>query len=565
MAINEKQAAILLERRADSLENRDLKLSRLDREHLRRWLKPEKPLAIKAIILLLLQGFVELFLIVVSHRYLSLPLSLQTAATRLSLLIVLLGAIYLTIYFQAIKNERTLVINIINNLRRRWFRLALSRKEREANWEEKSRLLAKVSYHLPLLASGLTNSLIGVIRFVMLVALALLLVLAYIPRLWWLLILSIFFSLFIGIAAFFISRKYVSRETTFYSRIIRFLDFSLTDWQFTRTFGRQGRLLADFDHLVDIDSYFRVRRDLWLRFGGGLIFVFLIVLAVAGDSLSSHFSAWLSWAGLKADFSLAIFAIYFSRLLYESLRAGLYSFPLFLGLKLSLPERGIPKNGRHPFTEKINLAFTSRKFRPFKGAKYLKDLNFSFQEGKRYLFVGRARSGKSALAKIFCGYGDYGRRAWVIKQNRRRYQYNSFFKIFAPFYYLGDDFNSQRSLLEVLSGKTKEEVSPSDVERLAAIIRDNPEFSGIFLENDDWRAKANRFLKNRKDVLAIQVLSCLYRQPRFVAIDNCWLDREDEEVNTWLKIMAVKMPNSVLVFFAAANNSVVPVDKVYEI
>lgn len=551
MDIDREQINLLRARRSERWEALSLWPTRDNLNYLGRFFKRQKKLFLAAIVFLFTQGLFEVILVIISHRYLkNSEIFSSLNYQRLSLILLVLSIIYLAVYFLAIKSERTLIIRLINDLRLKWFKLALQRPSNESDLEYKGLILAKISYHLPLLSTGLTNSLIGVARYLLLVIILFFLCFIFGFNFFWLLLGVVIISLLIILAAFFVSKNYVSRETTFYSKIIRLVDFSLSDWSFTKLFKRERAILRDFNYLVDLDSYFRVRRELYLRFGGGIIFVVLIFSSLFLDVFGESVSTFLNSSAAVTKFSLAVVLIYFSRLLYESLRIGLYSVPFLLGLSLSVPTSNPKKIGLALAPNFSEVIFKSHKVKFFKQGGYHKNLEFKFKAGGRYLITGPRRIGKTLLAKLLTGASHYGNRAWLIKAKGQRYFYHDFFEKYRSFYYLDPKFTSQRTLLEVALGQEKQDLRSEDIERITERVKAHAELRDIFFEKEDWRLKANKFLTNPKNTLLLQVLYCLEKKPYLIALDNLWLDSEDSDIIALLKLLDRELPQSILVFFA---------------
>ncbi len=566
MGLEKEQINLTRRRRLARWSNTRLKPTREHLDYLRKFLRHNKKLFLAAVSLLFIQGLAEIGLIVVSHQYLKADakFSVLVNSRNLFLLIAVGALLYLLSSFIAVKSERTLIIKLINELRLKWFKLSLFQSAKERNLEAKGALLAKISYHLSLLSTGLGNSLAGAVRWFILILILVFLNFIFGWKFLWLSISAVAGSLAVAVGAFYISRNYVTRETTFFSRIIKLVDFTLSDWQFTKYFGRERETLADFNELVDFDSYFRVRRDLWLRFSGSLVFVILILLSWLVSLFNEPLLAFFA-TGADSRFILIIFLIYLSRLMYEGLRVGLYSVPFALGLILSVPEKSAGKISRRlepPFQE---IVFQLVKAKLFKRAAYQNNLNFCFHRGGRYLVSAAPRRGKSILARLFVGLGQYARRAWIIKADKKRFFYNDFFAAYSGFYNIDPGFASSRTILEVALGKEKTRIKEEEFIRLSALVNNHEELRDIFFERNDWRLRADRFANNAKNVLLLQVLYCLTRKPFLITVDNFWLDRGDTEIDALLCLLAKELPDSIIVFFAGAKRDLLPYDKSYEI
>lgn len=568
MALSQEKINIMRQRRWERLESGSLWPKPKAREFLKFFARKEKRLLRATLLLLLTQGLLEVALIIASHRYLRTSSFSFEAISRPALFILffILASLYLFTSYAAIKNERTFVVYLINELRARWFKLFLFKRTEEHNLGDKSWLLAKLSYHLPLLSTGLDNSLIASIRWLLFMIILVFIAFIFSAKLLILAALALIVSLLIGWLGFFVSRRFVSREATFYSHIIRWVDLNLSDWKFVKNFQQERKVMKEFDNLVELDSYFRVRRNLWLRFSTSIIFILLIFFSFATGSWSNRVDYFFGSASLDSRFLMIVVLIYFSRLLYESVRAGLYSVPLFLGLKLAVPESKARKLGSNLELKFKKIVFQAQRIKLFKKGSYQKFF-FNFIAGGRYLIIGKNRAGKSALARLFVGQANYGRRAWIIKKDNQRFVYNDFFHKFSNFYYLDPEFTSQRSILEVVCGLDKKFISSEDLELASNLVEQNSELKAVFYEREDWRFRADKFCVNAKNILVLQILHCLIKKPAIITVDNFWLDKNDLEINKLLSLLTKLLPNSLVIFFTTtdSDNNVVSYEEKYQI
>ena len=257
--------------------------------------------------------------------------------------------------------------------------------------------------------------------------------------------------------------------------------------------------------------------------------------------------------------------IYFSRLLYESLRVGLYFVPLSLGLALSIPVFSPRELGSEKKLDVQRLIFTSAKTKLFRQAPSYRRFNYEFVPGGRYLILGGIRSGRTSLAKIFTGQAEYGRRAWLIKSDGQRFFYNDFFSQYAGFYYLDPKFTSVRSLLETVVGKVKTDISSQDFAKVSELVNQHSELRDVFFEREDWRLSAERLCANARGALVLQIIYCLLNKPSLIAIDNFWLEREDADNMALLKLLGRLLPDSIIVCFAGVDKDLFNYQNKYEI
>jgi len=567
MVSNQEKIKLLRRRRVQRLDNRPLWPSREHLDYLFKFFYKQRRLLYFSLACLFLQGLFEVALILISHRYLksSYGINLAVSTRALLILILIIAALYLSMSFGAIKSERVLIIRLINDLRARWFKFFLYKRPEEYSLENKGMLIAKVSYHLPLLSTGMANSLAGAVRWLMFIAILLFLSFVFGYKLLIFALIAIIIGLLVAAIGALVSYRFVTKETTFYSQIIRLLDFNLSDWRFVKTFKRERAVVKEFDSLVELDSYFRVRRDLWLRFSVSLVFIFLVLISFGAGTWNSRLEYFFGAASLDTRFVMIIALVYFSRLLYESLRVGLYSVPLALGLKLSVPEFAPRHLGANKDLKAKSLIFSSTKTKLFKRSSSYRAFKFEFKRGERYLVNGGLRSGRSFLARLLAGQAVYGRRAWIIKLAKKRYFYNEFFDKYGGFYYFDPKFSSERSLLETVLGKEKTSVSALDLSRASTLVNQYPQLREIFGEREDWRYRADKFCTNTKNIFLIQAIYCLLNPPYLITIDNAFLDREDDEIKSIISLLDKLLPHTIIVAFAGAKDASFNYQKTYEI
>ncbi len=552
----------LRRRRSDRLINKPLWPEKEEVNYLLGFFKSKKRLLQSALFFLVIQGVLEVLLIVISHRYLK---SSYLAINNRYLLYVisLVSLFYLSTAFLAVKKERTLIVRLINDVRSRWFRLFLHKRPEENNLEKKSFFMAKVSYHLPLLATGLSNSLAGSIRFVLFISIMLLLAVIFSFKLLWFVLAAIILSLTLGLLATWVSYNYVTRETTFYSSIIRLMDFSLSDWRFVKKFKRERAIAQEFDELVELDTYFRVRRDLWLRFSVSIVFVLLVFISFFASSLSNAIEYFFGTASFDTRFIIVIAFVYFSRLLYEAVRVGLYSIPLFLGLKLATPRFSPRRLGKNKELSSNLLEFKSTKTRLYKQLKKYQAFNYIFKKSGRYLFYTDNQLTSGALAQVFSGLSVYGRRSWVIKAEGKRYFYNEFFDKYKAVFYIEPNFNSERSLLETILGKEKGSISDEEFLALSSLVNSHEQLRDIFYEKEDWRFLASKFCTNSYNIFLVQFIHCLITRPYMMVIDAQFLSIDNEKIISLIKLANELLTETIIIVFANKNNNIINYDEIF--
>lgn len=474
--------------------------------------------------------------------------------------------IYLAVSFFALMLERKMVISFINTLRRSWYILMLGSAEHTMTNERKADFIAKVSYHFPLVSLGIDNSALGTIRW-LLSACVLLSVGSIGGSSLFLLSLGlVIISLFIGLIAFLIANYYVSQEVASYSQVIRSISNNLSEFPLVKTFRRENDSMKELDSRVEIDTYFRIRRDLWLRYFNKVIYTFIFVstfcLIILGLYYPEVFSRFYTNESL---FLISILSIYSLRLMYEAGRAGLYLPPLRLGLLLSIPEI-IPSDLHDQKMIKWKtIEFRSNKTKLHNEGRYYKQLTILLEEKKRYLFFAEPYIGKTSLAEVFAGKARFNRNGWLVKVDDGRFDYRSWHKLDIKSYYISSYFLSERTVGEIVLGKNNEHISSEDLLLVYEAAQKHAIFSRIISKKRFVGESLKSFETNKSFLFAIYTLHCLICRPSMIIIDNQWLDLNYPEINDLLKLIDHEMVESTVIYFSRLNNDIISYNKKYEI
>jgi ABC-type antimicrobial peptide transport system ATPase subunit len=536
----------------------------LHRRYFRVFWEKHKLLILGTLGLLVAQGAVETILIVIGRSRLAFENGLNPSPFFWGILTLLLGLFIVNSFF-SIKQEKTLTVTLINNLRRRIFKNYLGKAPEEMKAERQADLIAKISYHLPLVSMGISNSFFGIIRWLIYLVSAA--VVAYLAGLNVLLISGSFLALsaVIAVAAYFTVKQYISQEVTFYSQILKHVNLSLSEKYFSKNFNLEPVIMRKFDRLVNFDSIFRIRRDLWMKMGAKIIFALLLVVSVLSNIFYNDLLVRINLIRPELKFLYVFLLIYLSRVAYEALRVGLYIFPAKLGFSLTnvplgeYQHRGNIKNIRQ------EIIFYSPKTKLFKAGKYYHDLKFIFSRGGRYLFYGSNLSGKTVLAKLFFGGAAFNPQAIKIKIDGRRLDFPQYQKKFNQVYFFDPNFNSQKSLLEIIIGADREETPFAEIAGALAVAADYPAIAGLVSPDNNFNVSAGKIWGNYLSAFALQALHCLVAKPSLIIIDNLWLDLDYPRINEILQTLSQKLPEAIIIAFANKNQNNLNYDKRYDL
>ena len=206
------------------------------------------------------------------------------------LVLTMIGAALLAFAFSRfleIYLEKWLLIEWANRLRRSWYGKALIGTG-DADSFGLSRLMTKITYHFGLLQMGLKNAFFCIPKLV--VGPIALIVAAFFIS-WPLLVFvcgSILTGLFLIWIGNYLAKNYVSQDQTLYSRMLLEIQSTVGNRLTHRQQGNIAELVESFDELVQLDSHFRLRRELWVRFSPQVVFLILSLIAIAIISLESN-------------------------------------------------------------------------------------------------------------------------------------------------------------------------------------------------------------------------------------------------------------------------------------
>lgn len=533
--------------------------SKRHRDYILKFIKNNRLIFISVLMLLLIQGTIEALLIFFGKNKLSFDNNFSDAYFWRTIL--LLVSAFLVASFLAIKQEKTLVIKFINDLRRRIFNNYLSKNLEKMSHEGQADLIAKIAYHLPLVSSGVSNSIIGIFRWLIYFFSASLVVIFSGLNIW---VIAPFFgvtSLLIAIISYFIVKQYISQEVTFYSQIIKHSNLSLSERQFVKNYNLEKDVLKKFDDLVKFDSLFRVRRDLWIKMVFRSIFVLLILVSILTNIFYSEVAAWVNLINPDKKFLYFFLLIYLSRLFTESARIGLYFFPAQLGISLTNIKTDKSQR-RYNITRISNtISFKSKKTKIYQTGSYLKKMDYSFFKGGRYLFSGGSYLLKRFLALLFGGQLAYKNKTIHVRIDDKRLSFVEFQKNFSSTWFINPDFYSEKSILEIIIGQDRESTTFLEIEKALRLLEENGELTKLFSLDNNFSLSAKNVWLDYQKSFALQTVHCLLAKPDLIIIDSRWLNNNCQEIEKIIKILSEKLPEAIIVIFSDKENNYLNYDK----
>jgi ABC-type multidrug transport system fused ATPase/permease subunit len=473
--------------------------------------------------------------------------------------------VYLAVMFHAIRCEKGFSIAVINDIRRQWLATTMQRSVFGLSHSDKGALLSKLSYHLSLLQMGLASCLFPFVQWCLSTIGLIVIAIVVGPRL--VLVVFALIPVNIGILClgYVVSRRYVSQDQTLYSKILRYLSDTFNEFSHIKLAGKEAATVRDFDAMVDVDSYFRVRRELWMRYGNTIIFA---VLAFAGAVLCL---VEIYYPFLQVDHSIDYVVVgvvlgLLVKLAYLSLRVGLFAFPLKLGLVICTSEHFPVRRSRRPPLEGFeSIAYSSRKAKLSRTGSYRRDLAFAFQRGERVLITGAAGSGKTSLGRLFAGIAGGSRGGpWMVRTGSERLSYRQWAERQRDFHIIDPHFQTESTIFELFTrDRARHSSLAGDVEAMCERLHGIDELAFVFDHGKGVGRRLDRRTFSFAEMGILQMACCLLSPPALLVIDNMWLDLGHQRLDQMIRRLGRELVTTTIVCGATTTSQLMDHDQVH--
>jgi hypothetical protein len=471
---------------------------------------------------------------------------------------------YVVLVYLAIFYERKFVLGITNKIRETMFANVVNKEVTRVPAHERMSIITKISYHLSLFTLGLDNAGVSAVRWIFyFTALAVYIIVFHQSYVYYL--LGVFAaSLILYWAAYKIADNYVSKEAASYSKIVDQIVNTFFNFNLIKKLRMENSVKKMLNRVVAVDTYFRIRRDIWIRYSSRVVIILLIIGTAFFAILRNSHAININLNGNL--FFHGVIVVYAVRLLYMSVRAGIYTTPLRMGIFLCVPKNEIFANKSRVKWNWKQITFISNKVKLFEEGAYFKDFRITLQKGERYLFTSASSySGKTALAELFTGMTRFSRHSYLVKVGNERMAYNEWAETFAKKYLLIALAPSYLTVGEFLFGKSKQNIIGSDVEVVNEIISQNPVFNQLSFANNMLANPMEVYATNYITQFILHALGIMINRPELIAIDNFWIDLKYPEINNMLLYIDEALPNSTIVVFARNTNQILKYNKIYEV
>lgn len=563
----ESKLSLFQRRRDIRSNNRSLELESWHYLFLKNFIKRQKKQLLFLLTVLLIQVFIEVGLFIYSKYvdgYLASSLN-KSLASKLLIVLIIGVIVYLVCAFIYLWIEKTLLVQLINELRVRWFSVGLYRQPSKTTSFEKARLVAKLTYHFSLVQAGFSSAFSGTLRWIINNIILLLFCFFIDTSALTRVLISIPVAVILGLIGYLIGRNYLSREASLSTAIITHITQSLDKVGLLQNQHREQESLQEMDKMVYLDSQLKVRRNLWMEFGFRILFTF----GVLGAGLVAYIVMFVPQINieqliLNQTIVSGLVLVYITRQLYLGLRVGLFLVPLKIGLALSLPG---PENlyiKKNILSIKKDIEFSSDKVKLSVDNNYLHNLKLVFSLGKSYLIYGKERVGKTTLSYILSGKATSDGNPWIIRVDGKRYRYKNWCLTYNKNYYLPVLSLGSATIVEIIAGCNGIDLNEKIINKVSELTS-VPALSFIKQLPKFISTRADNKKISHTERQLIELASCLFIKPQMVVIDNLITDNKDPRIVEMIQLICSQLKDSVIICFSTEKNSYTKYEKIFKI
>ncbi len=258
------------------------KLDRIQKDFLKSFVKTHKKIIWWIVSLIIVETFLGLSLPTISHFYLEKSFALMNYKTFMivGISLIVLIVLYMINSYYRIYIAQKFSLTLINEIREAWYTYFVKHSAAFNRKFDCKKLMTKLLYHVQLLRMGLDNVFYQVIQATLLYIAIILFAFLFNPKLFVVLWVSLPVVLIVYVVMDYIGRYYVTREQTFNSRIVSHLADSLLNFDVLKTQAREEEKVREFDNYIQLDTFFRIRRQLWVQYSNRLLYGLMLLFGV---------------------------------------------------------------------------------------------------------------------------------------------------------------------------------------------------------------------------------------------------------------------------------------------
>jgi len=545
-------------------ELRYSRLNPIQKLFLKKFLKQNKGKIILLFVLCAVEVVLSLSLPLLSHFYLQKYFALLNYSTFifLGILIFILIALYLLNSYFEIYFNVNIGLNLINKIRRAWYKYFL---KHSAAFEKKfngRKLLTKMVYHVQLLYMGMESVVYGSFQAILLYLGIIIFSFLFNPQLFIVLWVALPIIMIIFIVTDYIGRYYITREQTFNSRIVNHLADSLINFNVIKSQGREVEKINEFSNYIDIDAYFRTRRNLWVQYSNRVLFAGIMLFGVLLYFVQLYLP-FIKFDSINNVASTGFILGFFARILFITSRVGIFYQAFKLGLQLCAPTftlKSIEKTEQRDWNKVI---FKSQKTKFSNIGEFIKDFNFEIEKSGKYLIYSKGMFGKSTLARLIAGTKDS--RSVTLRVDTR-FMKSEKWTFFNHNKYLIAPFSSMEMTIgEFVFAKNNTAITPEDVTKAYLQLKQYGIFDFLFNSTNLFGKTINKSNLSSTEETLIQIAYLILNPKKLIVIDHSCLDKANERVIEGIKLLDSLNPKATIVVFDSDKNSILKYKKTYEL
>ena len=542
-------------------ELRYTKLNPLQKKFLHKFVSRNKGKIILLLLLCAVEVLLSLSLPLLSHFYLQKYFALLNYGTFILLggLIFILIAVYLLNSYFEIYFNVNIALRLINKVRETWYRYYLKHSAAFHRKFDGKKLLTKMVYHTQLLFMGMESVVYGSFQAVLLYIGILIFTFIFNTQLFIVLWLALPVVVIIFILTDFIGRYYITREQTFNSRIVSHLSDSLLNFNVIKAQNRETSKIKEFSNLIDIDTYFRTRRNIWVQYSNRVLYAAILLFGVLLYFVQIYLP-FIKFDSVNSVASTGFILGFFVRILFLVSRVGIFFQAFKLGMQLCSPSFSM-KRIEAPVTPNWDkIVFKSQKTKFSNIGKFIKDFNFEIEKGGRYLIYSSGMYGKSTLARMISGNKE-------IESITLRID-SSFVKSKKWTYMNGDRYlvepiNSvDITIGEVLFAKPNIQIGQEDINEAYGKLARYKFFEFLFQNTNLFGKRITQINLSDTEAALLQIAYLILHPKMLIVIDHSCLNKGVSEA---LKLLESSNPKATIVVFDSSKNSILKYNKIYEL
>lgn len=473
--------------------------------------------------------------------------------------------ILIGVSFAIIRLGQMICFKLTNQIKKHWLIHFFQTPSSDSSKLSDGSLMAKMVYHTQLMKMGLERVVLEGGKGAIFYAVILIAALFFSSTtVFWLCLGFPLLCLSFWIA-FLIGRHYISQEQTLNSRLIKVLLHQMNNLPQTQSLGLAQERFNDLSNIIEQDTYFRMRRETWLKFSDRLVFA-LILLSGALLYLVKDFYPILHWNNWSDGAVGIILTGFFTKILIQAIHAGIFWQAMQAGLQISVPEF---ITGKNPLDDRVKINFKKglvlqgAQVKLSKFSKAIRDFHLELPPHSKTLIEGKGPVGKTTLAKHLCGLesvdslnikndGEFYLSVAWSKRNKYR-QLISLIPIF------------RGSVGEFLLAKPADQMDSEDIDKIFSVLKKYPQFEFIFQYNEFLGKRFDSFQGSLTELCLLQFAAAIINKPKLICIDNSVTDLNNSLVQSSLEILETECAESIFVYFSEGEKQTDKYNNVYQL